>query len=578
MNSPALTLSLPEEPGASSVAWFSAVAIGVVLTLPWLNPFASGPLPPTMQTLLTGACLASALGLGLAWIGVRQLARLFAGAWLIAALASAVIALIQYFGVSADFEPWINITRLGEAYGNLRQRNQLATLMNIGLLALLYLGQAHQPQMLIKPGRFALFFGAFVLTLGNVVSSSRTGTVQLGVIFALLLMWRAHKNAVVLSMMAGSAFAFVSGSLFLPWAAGLGFAGAGILNRLTAPVPACNSRITLWSNVLDLISLKPWTGWGWGELSFAHFVTRYPGLRFCEILDNAHNLPLHLAVELGVPVALALFCALIWLVWRSKPWAEGNAARQMAWAVLAMILLHSLLEYPLWYGPFQLATLSCIWLLWRTRALNYLHRSMPPTGNRPTSRAPVSRPTNGPQTLQNTRGTPTPLPISARKSVGDAPVTTTSANAAAAALAGEHPNASVSQTRRFLELGFALILMAGCAYAAWDYWRISQIYLPLEQRSPDYRGDTLGKIKGSWLFRNQVAFAKLTTTDVNAENAPRMYRLSSTLMHFSPESRVVQKLIESSARLGKLEEVAAYRERFAVVYPADYAAWVAINP
>jgi hypothetical protein len=34
---------------------------------------------------------------------------------------------------------------------------------------------------------------------------------------------------------------------------------------------------------------------------------------------------------------------------------------------LAIIALHSLLEYPLWYGPFQLATVLCLWLLWRTR-------------------------------------------------------------------------------------------------------------------------------------------------------------------------------------------------------------------
>ena len=55
-----------------------------------------------------------------------------------------------------------------------------------------------------------------------------------------------------------------------------------------------------------LIAQKPWLGWGWGELDYAHFITLYPGARFCDILDNAHNLPLHLAVELGVPLAVVL--------------------------------------------------------------------------------------------------------------------------------------------------------------------------------------------------------------------------------------------------------------------------------
>ena len=46
---------------------------------------------------------------------------------------------------------------------------------------------------------------------------------------------------------------------------------------------------------------SPWLGWGWGELDYAHYATLYDGPRFCDILDNAHNLPLHLAVELGIP-------------------------------------------------------------------------------------------------------------------------------------------------------------------------------------------------------------------------------------------------------------------------------------
>jgi len=104
-------------------------------------------------------------------------------------------------------------------------------------------------------------------------------------------------------------------------------------------------------------------GWGWGELDYAHFITLYPGARFCEILDNAHNLPLHLAVELGMPLTLAFFGAVVWWVMRARPWAETDASRQLAWVVLLLIGVHSLLEYPLWYGPFQLAVVLCLLML-----------------------------------------------------------------------------------------------------------------------------------------------------------------------------------------------------------------------
>ena len=73
-------------------------------------------------------------------------------------------------------------------------------------------------------------------------------------------------------------------------------------------------------------------------------------------------------MELGLPLALAVCGGGLWLVWRAKPWREADATRQLAWSVLAVILLHSLLEYPLWYGPFQMAFGLSLWLLWRSPA------------------------------------------------------------------------------------------------------------------------------------------------------------------------------------------------------------------
>jgi hypothetical protein len=117
-----------------------------------------------------------------------------------------------------------------------------------------------------------------------------------------------------------------------------------------------------------LIAERPWIGWGWNELGYAQYITLFEGPRFTEKLDNAHNLPLHLAVELGLPLTLLMGAALLALFWRARPWAEIRPWRQAAWGVLAVIGLHSLLEYPLWYGPFQIAVLVCaIGLAWHQR-------------------------------------------------------------------------------------------------------------------------------------------------------------------------------------------------------------------
>ena len=37
---------------------------------------------------------------------------------------------------------------------------------------------------------------------------------------------------------------------------------------------ACSSRLLIWSNVLQLISLKPFTGWGWEDVEWAMRVSR----------------------------------------------------------------------------------------------------------------------------------------------------------------------------------------------------------------------------------------------------------------------------------------------------------------
>ena len=39
--------------------------------------------------------------------------------------------------------------------------------------------------------------------------------------------------------------------------------------------------------------------------------------------------------------------------------------------------------------------------------------------------------------------------------------------------------------------------LAAVLYAAWDYHRVSQIYLAPEQRDAAYRGDTLAKVRDS---------------------------------------------------------------------------------
>ncbi len=484
--------------------------LGLLLVLPWLSPYTAGPTPNAWPWLLSAACAV------LLWLFQRGLdARLIASGWVLAACLSALVGLVQYFGLAPDFSPWVSQTRAGEAFGNLRQRNQLATLMSIGLVALIALLALRQGLAAGDAGRRSVpwwaFAGALLLAMGNAASGSRTGLLQWLLIPALTAWWvlPAGRRRLVFALQALLAYAVAV--FTLPWLLELltGLHIGGLFGRL-AEAPTCESRKILWSNVLTLIGQKPWLGWGWGELEYAHFITLYPGPRFCDILDNAHNLPLHLAVELGLPAAVAICGALGWLAWRARPWAETDPARQMAWGVLAVILLHSLLEYPLWYGPFQMAAGLSLLLLWTGRARS----------------AALS--------LKNASNTP-----------------------------------QVHMVRSLL----AMLMLACLATVGVSYYRVSQIYLPPEARGAAYRDDTLAKIRDSTLFSHQAEFAELSVTPLTPETAATVHALALEMLHYSPEPRVIEKLIESAVMLGRDDEALHYLARFRAAFPKDHARW-----
>lgn len=327
----------------------------LVIFLPLAAWHAISPLEPAA---LAGALLVIALAAGVGASLVESGdAWLIARCWWIVAAISTAMALLQFFELAGSFAPWISPTEAGTAYGNLRQRNQFASLTAIGLAALLWEARRGTSLFVLVP--IAAWLG-----LGNAASVSRTGLVEFIGLAILMAIWpgRSRRQAQVA---ASALAAYGIGVLVLPQLLEMvtGSSGESLWQRVSHP-DSCAGRAVLWSNVVHLIHERPWLGWGWGELDFGHYMTLYPGKRFCDILDNAHNLPLHLAVEFGLPVAVAVAALVAWAVLRARPWSEADTNRQLAWAVLAVIGVHSMLEYPLWYSPFQIAFGIAVGIVW----------------------------------------------------------------------------------------------------------------------------------------------------------------------------------------------------------------------
>lgn len=549
-----------------------AAALLLCLVLPWLNPFASGPSPGVVPWLVT---LAGVAGLRLllpgawpraVWVGaaaglaavmllrsvssaghnlltVAVLLTMLMGAavgrqaahrpwllkvvlagWLLAGGISSGVALLQYTGLTGALLPWVNGTALGEAFGNLRQRNQFATLTSIALVALCVAVGARVPRTGgggVSWATVGWATGAVLLALllaaGNAASASRTGLAQWGLLALLFAVWGAWRVPAVRGLLLWALVAYAFAVWALPLLIGEAAGSRGLLARLADGAPSCTSRKALWSNVLELVALKPWLGWGWGGLDQAHYLTLYSGQRFCDILDNAHNLPLHLAVELGVPVAVLVCGAFGWAALAARPWRAGSPVRQLGWGVLAVLLLHSGLEYPLWYGPFALAFGIALGIVWP----------------------------------------------------GVAPD---------AAAGPSEANFKPNQQSALVKSGAsAIVLVAFIGWVAWDYWRVSQVYLPSDSRHPAYQTDTLAKVRNTWWFSDPVQFAELTLTPLTRANAAQVAQQADALLSYSPEVRVIEKRIEAAALLGDDAEALRHMARYRAAFPEAYAKWARAN-
>ncbi|MET0384276.1 MAG: Wzy polymerase domain-containing protein [Burkholderiaceae bacterium] len=335
------------------VLWLALGAMAAAVVGSWTL----GSLPTSLAVpplaMLIVACAVAALGARVAQNAGcegQQAFAPFAIGMVIVGLASCAVAVAQVFWPDLPDGNYVARSGLaGRAVGNLRQPNHLASLLIWSVIALV---------PLVEWRLVARWLGGAVgslLILGVILSGSRTGLYG-GVL--ILVLWGALDRRLsrgVRTMLMAS----------LPVASVLWFALARYLAYKHSVFGAAarlgegdSSHFAIWRNALDMIAQQPWLGVGWGEFNFAWTLTPFPH-RPTAFFDHTHDLPLQLAVELGVPGAIVVLGLLIWALAQGarRAWgAEGAAGHgaRAAWVMIAMIGLHSLDEYPLWYAYFLL--------------------------------------------------------------------------------------------------------------------------------------------------------------------------------------------------------------------------------
>lgn len=267
--------------------------------------------------------------------------QLLAGTLLVAALLSAVIALAQAFDVWEDF-PWIN--RMPSARrpgGNLGQPNQLGTLLVMGLASLIYLYEMGRLQAMA-----GLWLAGFLL-LAIAATESRTAVLSV----LLLAVWclRGHRRSGLMTGLwpvMGGVLAFLL--LYWTWPMLL---TAGSVGGPPAEVNVKpGMRLTVWLQLMETLSLRPWAGWGMREVSTAHNAVLHSH-ESAEPYTYAHNLILDLALGIGIPLTvLVTGAAMLWIHRRISA-----ATHRTAWFAIAAVLpvgIHSMLEFPFAYAYF----------------------------------------------------------------------------------------------------------------------------------------------------------------------------------------------------------------------------------
>ena len=309
---------------------------------------------PDNGLLALGALLASA---AIFWNAFQSapsipaIASAFYTGVLLAGLVNAMVAVIQLLAPSLADDIWIATGSLsGRANGNMHQPNHLAIVL---LWSAVCLGS------LVELGRLTLrsaLPALALLMLGVVLSASRMGLIGC----ALIGLWAIADR----KMEKPQRQLFFLAPIFTVlawWAANslLGSESTSLgLTQKSGAWTNTSGRLQVWEETLRMIRNSPFFGVGWGEYNFVWTLSEKAAGQ-THYFGNAHNLPLQLGAELGLPFAL-LVCGILlyagFKAWQSMLGASGEfkTIKRAALMMLALLIMHSGLEYPLWYLAFLL--------------------------------------------------------------------------------------------------------------------------------------------------------------------------------------------------------------------------------
>lgn len=238
------------------------------------------------------------------------------------------------------------------SWGGVSQSNNYGDLLTLGLASTLYL------QSVAKPGwRPALSIAAAAIALGLSLTPSRSVWLYCLSMLAFAAIWQRGQLKPLLTAIA---VYLVCQQL---WSLGIlpEQTTQTSAERLYQEIGGTPIRLHIWQIAWQLFQQSPWLGQGFGQFDWGYFQAEQPIAELGNRVEHAHNLILHLLAELGLlPALLVIGMLTHWLIGvvgslnRDSVRAARKTGAFYVWLLSAAAILgiHSLLEYPLWYAQF----------------------------------------------------------------------------------------------------------------------------------------------------------------------------------------------------------------------------------
>jgi len=320
-------------------------ALIFVIVVQILNGYIAYPVEmafPILYLICLGLALINGATVAMQEGGLAVLSKALAISFLSIGLISVAFQMLQLLHL--ETMPWVDTLDWSgplRPYANYAQANTLALMLCFALGAAWYLFLLG----LCKPGWAWLF--AVLLLLGLALTQSRIGWIIIP-LFGVLMRNNAVRPVSV------SRFALLA--LFILYV-GLVLMTPEFLRQLGAISESASARagqtsvrLTLWQQAWNMSTTYPWLGVGWFQFGKFQFLSAAAFSSSNEYSDFAHNLILNFAAETGWPITLLLLAVSGFWIYHCcvKQWR--NLHVRFISLMFVAVGVHSMVEFPLWYG------------------------------------------------------------------------------------------------------------------------------------------------------------------------------------------------------------------------------------